>query len=107
MGGKDTIVVDETADPMRRLPASSSPHSATGQKCSACSRAVIVESVYDQLLTRIADRTRKIEVGPAREVRSFTGPVASRKAFESISRYVELGKEEGRLLTGGAPHPKA
>jgi 1-pyrroline-5-carboxylate dehydrogenase len=108
MGGKDTIVVDETAD-LDDAAAGIvfSAFGYSGQKCSACSRAVIVESVYDQLLTRIADRTRKIEVGPAREVRSFTGPVASRKAFESISRYVELGKEEGRVLTGGAPHPKA
>src|SRR5262249_34431792 len=65
MGGKDTIVVDETAD-LDEAAAGIvvSAFGYSGQKCSACSRVVIVETVYDQLLARIAERTRKIEVGP-------------------------------------------
>jgi 1-pyrroline-5-carboxylate dehydrogenase len=108
MGGKDTIVVDETAD-LDEAAAGivTSAFGYSGQKCSACSRAVIVEEVYPQLLERIAERTKKLSVGPVKDQAVFTGPVSSKKAFESISKYIEIGKQEGRVIAGGGRHDRA
>jgi 1-pyrroline-5-carboxylate dehydrogenase len=108
MGGKDTIVVDETAD----LDAAAegivvSAFGYSGQKCSACSRAVIVEAVYDQLLDKIAERTSQLTVGPVKTNNFFTGPVASKKQFDSINNYIEIGKQEGRVVVGGGQHEAA
>ena len=108
MGGKDTIVVDETAD----LDAAAEGIVAaafgfSGQKCSACSRAVVVESVYDEVLAKVAERTKKLTVGNVKEIKHFTGPVSSKRAFEKISSYVEIGKQEGRAVAGGERHELA
>lgn len=102
MGGKDTIVVDETAD----LDAAAEGIVAaafgfSGQKCSACSRAVIVEDVYDAVVERVVERTQKLTVGPTTDPRNFTGPVASKSAYASILEYIEIGKGEGRVVAGG------
>ncbi len=108
MGGKDTIVVDETAD-LDEAAAGivASAFGFSGQKCSACSRAVIVDSVWDEVIARVVERTKALTVGTVADGRCFTGPVVSRKAFESILGYIEIGKGEGKLLTGGSPHPLA
>lgn len=101
MGGKDTIVVDKEAD--LELAAQSIVKSAfgfSGQKCSACSRVVIVEDVYDQVLNRAVELTKELTVGNPVE-NHFMGPVIDQAAFDKIMSYVELGKEEGRVLTGG------
>ncbi len=108
MGGKDTIVVDETADldaAAEGIVASAFGYS--GQKCSACSRAVIVGSIYDQLLDKIAARTRQLTVGAVKTNNFFTGPVASKKQFDSINNYIEIGKQEGRVVVGGGQHEQA
>lgn len=107
MGGKDTIVVDETAD----LDAAAEGIVAaafgfSGQKCSACSRAVVVDAVYDAVLERVAERTAKLTVGPTADPRNFTGPVASKSAYQSILDYIEIGKGEGRVVNGGGPMPE-
>jgi 1-pyrroline-5-carboxylate dehydrogenase len=108
MGGKDTIVVDETAN-LEEAAAGivASAYGYSGQKCSACSRAVVVDSVYDQVLDKIAERVRKLNVGPAKDASISTGPVSSRKAFEKISNYIEIGKGEGRVVAGGGRHELA
>ncbi|MDR0136216.1 L-glutamate gamma-semialdehyde dehydrogenase [Metabacillus idriensis] len=101
MGGKDTIVVDKEAD--LELAAQSIVKSAfgfSGQKCSACSRAVIVEDVYDQVLNRAVELTKQLTVGNPTE-NHFMGPVIDQAAFDKIMSYVEIGKEEGRILSGG------
>ena len=105
MGGKDTIVVDETAD-LEAAAAGivASAFGFSGQKCSACSRAVIVDSVYDEVVDRVVALTEALVVGDVREGRCFTGPVVGEKAFRSIRQYLEIGREEGRLLTGGGRH---
>jgi len=108
IGGKDTIVVDETAD----LDAAAegivtAAFGYSGQKCSACSRAVIVESVYDEVLQKVAERTKKLTVGNVKDVRNFTGPVSSQRAFDKISDYIEIVKNEGRVVTGGGRHELA
>lgn len=102
MGGKDTIVVDKEAD--LELAAQSIVKSAfgfSGQKCSACSRAVIVEDVYDEVVARVKELTDELTVGKPDEDEHFVGPVIDGSAFKKIMEYVEIGKGEGELLTGG------
>jgi 1-pyrroline-5-carboxylate dehydrogenase len=102
MGGKDTIVVDSEAD--LELAAQSIVSSAfgfSGQKCSACSRAVIVEDVYDQVLNRVVELTNQLTVGNPTEQSTFIGPVIDNNAFKKIMDYVEIGKQEGKLVAGG------
>jgi 1-pyrroline-5-carboxylate dehydrogenase len=108
MGGKDTIVVDETAN-LDEAAAGivASAFGFSGQKCSACSRAVIVEEVYEQVVGKVAELTSKLKVGPVKDVRNYTGPVSSKRAFEKVSSYIEIGKNEGRVLTGGGKHELA
>lgn len=101
MGGKDGTVVDETAD----LDAAAEGIVAAafgfqGQKCSAGSRAIIHEAVYERLLAKIVERASALKVGPSEENLDL-GPVIDRKAFAKISQYIEIGKKEGRLVLGG------
>jgi 1-pyrroline-5-carboxylate dehydrogenase len=101
MGGKDGIVVDETAD----IDAAASAIVASafgfqGQKCSAGSRAIIVESVYDSVAGKVAELTKKIKVG-LQEANYPAGPVIDQNAYEKILEYIEVGKTEGDLLAGG------
>ncbi|MDX2034698.1 MAG: L-glutamate gamma-semialdehyde dehydrogenase [Blastocatellia bacterium] len=108
MGGKDTTVVDETAN-LDEAAAGivAAAYGYSGQKCSACSRAVIVDSVYDALLEKIVARVDKLKVGPAKDGSISTGPVSSRKAFDKITSYIEIGRGEGRLVAGGGRHELA
>ncbi|MCW1927644.1 L-glutamate gamma-semialdehyde dehydrogenase [Bhargavaea beijingensis] len=102
MGGKDTIVVDNDAD--LELAAQSIVKSAfgfSGQKCSACSRAVIVEDVYDQVLDRVTELTKELTVGNPEDYNNFMGPVIDKASYDKILEYVEIGKQEGRLVLGG------
>lgn len=102
MGGKDTIVVDETAD----LDAAAegivaSAFGFQGQKCSACSRVVAVEPVYDRLLDKVVERARKLSVGDPSERGTYMGAVIDDKSLDKIRQYIEIGKQEGRLVLGG------
>lgn len=102
MGGKDTIVVDKEAD--LELAAQSIVKSAfgfSGQKCSACSRAVVLEEVYDQVVDRVVELTKELSVGETTDQSTFMGPVIDQPAYNKIMEYIEIGKGEGRLLTGG------
>ncbi|SEM89179.1 L-glutamate gamma-semialdehyde dehydrogenase [Paenibacillus sp. OV219] len=101
MGGKDGIVVDETAD----LEAAATAIVAAafgfqGQKCSAGSRAIIVESVYDQVVERVAELTKQLQVGP-QEDNYAIGAVIDKTSYDRILDYIEVGKQEGTLLAGG------
>ena len=103
MGGKDGIVVDETAD----LDAAStgivrSAFGFQGQKCSACSRAIVDRRVKDELIERIIEKTKKLPAAdPWEGPCVFTGPVANRPAYEKILEAIETGKKEARLVLGG------
>ncbi len=102
MGGKDTIIVDKDAD--LELAAQSIVTSAfgfSGQKCSACSRVVALKEVYDQVLDRVVELTKELKVGDPADYGNFTGPVIDQAAFDKIMKYIEIGKKEGRLMTGG------
>jgi 1-pyrroline-5-carboxylate dehydrogenase len=102
MGGKDAIVVDSDAD--IDLAAESIVKAAfgfSGQKCSACSRAIIVEDVYDQIIDKVNRLTRQLKVGNPEKLENFMGPVNDHLAFKKITSYFEVGEKEGKLLTGG------
>ncbi|MDY0406635.1 L-glutamate gamma-semialdehyde dehydrogenase [Virgibacillus sp. 179-BFC.A HS] len=103
MGGKDTIVVDKEAD--LELAAQSIVQSAfgfSGQKCSACSRAVIHEDVYDQVKDRVVELTNELTVGNTSDPSNiYMGPVIDQAAYDKIMSYIQIGKEEGELLAGG------
>jgi 1-pyrroline-5-carboxylate dehydrogenase len=71
-----------------------------GQKCSACSRAIIDEKVYDVFLERLKERVAKIAVGEPTENKTM-GPVINEKAMQSILNYIDVGKKEGRVINGG------
>lgn len=101
MGGKDGIVVDETANlesAARAIVASA--FGFQGQKCSAGSRAIIHKDVYDTVVGRVIELTRELSVGPTSENHAV-GPVIDSTAFAKISGYIEVGKSEGKLLVGG------
>ncbi|MCA0354140.1 MAG: L-glutamate gamma-semialdehyde dehydrogenase [Chloroflexi bacterium] len=102
MGGKDGIVVDETADLDAAADAIvASAFGFQGQKCSACSRAIIVDSVYSTILKKVVDRTKKLTMGDPTDPKHHLGAVVDQKAFDKIREYIEIGKSEGRLMLGG------
>ncbi|MGG6311434.1 L-glutamate gamma-semialdehyde dehydrogenase [Paenibacillus macerans] len=101
MGGKDGIVVDETADLDAAAQAIvASAFGFQGQKCSAGSRAIIVESVYDQVAEKVVRLTQELEIGLP-EQNKPVGPVIDEGSFGKILDYIEIGKQEGQLLAGG------
>ncbi|WP_077702961.1 L-glutamate gamma-semialdehyde dehydrogenase [Virgibacillus dokdonensis] len=102
MGGKDTIVVDREAD--LELAAQSIVQSAfgfSGQKCSACSRAVIHEDVYEEVKTRVVELTEALTVGDPVDYTNYMGPVIDQAAYDKIMGYIDIGKQEGELIAGG------
>ncbi len=102
MGGKDTIVVDGDAD--LELAAESIVKSAfgfSGQKCSACSRAVIHQDVYDEVVNKVVEKTKALTVGDPYDFSHFMGPVIDEASFKKISEYIEIGSKEGKLVAGG------
>jgi 1-pyrroline-5-carboxylate dehydrogenase len=104
MGGKDAIVVDREADMDKAVTSVvQSAFGYQGQKCSACSRAIIDGAIYDEFVEKLKERVASLTVGPADESQAYMGPVINEKAKKSILEYVDVGKKEGRLLTGGEP----
>ncbi|MFW5888963.1 MAG: L-glutamate gamma-semialdehyde dehydrogenase [Bacillota bacterium] len=107
MGGKDAILVDSDVD--IELAASSIVTSAfgfSGQKCSACSRAIIHEDVYDKVVKLVKEKTEKLTIGTPEDFGNKMGPVNDHLAYEKITDYIEIGKKEGKLLTGGTASDK-
>ena len=102
MGGKDSIVVDREADLDAAVEGVAvSAFGYQGQKCSACSRAIVDEAVYDAFLDKLKRRVEQITVGPPADPANYMGPVINAAARKSILECIEIGKKEGRLLTGG------
>ncbi|MCA1011279.1 L-glutamate gamma-semialdehyde dehydrogenase [Halobacillus halophilus] len=102
MGGKDTVVVDNQANLETAADAIiTSAFGFSGQKCSSGSRAVVHQDVYDELLDMVVKRTKELTVGNASEGNVYMGPVVDQAAYDKIMGYMEVGKEEGRLMTGG------
>jgi 1-pyrroline-5-carboxylate dehydrogenase len=101
MGGKDSIIVADDANLDAAVEGVAlSAFGFQGQKCSACSRAIVDEKIYDVFLERLKDRVNKIVVGDPAENKAM-GPVINESAMKSILNYIEVGKKEGRVLNGG------
>ncbi len=101
MGGKDSIIVESDCDMDAAVTGViQSAFGYSGQKCSACSRAIVDEQIYDIFVDRLRERARQLQVGDA-AANAYIGPVINKAAYESILRYIEIGKQEGRLVAGG------
>jgi 1-pyrroline-5-carboxylate dehydrogenase len=102
MGGKDAIVVDSDSDLDEAVNGViASAFGFSGQKCSACSRAIVDERVYDKFVERLKDRAEKLTVGPTEENPNM-GPVVNAAAQKTILGFVGKALDEGgRLITGG------
>jgi RHH-type proline utilization regulon transcriptional repressor/proline dehydrogenase/delta 1-pyrroline-5-carboxylate dehydrogenase len=98
MGGKNGIIVDESADlDQAVVGAVYSAFGYTGQKCSACSRIIVLDPVYDHFLERFVEATRSLKVGPADLPDTKVGPVIDETAQKRIKEYIEKGKQESEL----------
>ncbi|MDI3256821.1 MAG: L-glutamate gamma-semialdehyde dehydrogenase [Kyrpidia sp.] len=103
MGGKDGIVVDETADldaAVKGILVSAFGYQ--GQKCSAGSRAIVVRPVYEEVVERLRDGLKQWTVGKPVD-NAPVGPVIDESAYRKILHYMEIGREEGRCIAGGGP----
>jgi 1-pyrroline-5-carboxylate dehydrogenase len=102
MGGKDAIVVDADADLDAAVEGvAASAFGFQGQKCSACSRLILDERIHDRFLEMLKARVERIELGDPPD-NAPMGPVVNRGSMDSILSYIEQGKRDGRLVTGGS-----
>jgi len=99
MGGKNAIIVDETADLDEAITGVVTSFSGySGQKCSACSRAIVHRAVYDQFVRRLQEAVFSLEIGDPAEPGTRVGPVIDARAQASIERFITEGRQESRLL---------
>jgi 1-pyrroline-5-carboxylate dehydrogenase len=106
MGGKDSIIVHKDADlELAAINIVNSAFGFSGQKCSACSRAIIHQDVYDEVVNRVVELTRQLTVGDVTEPNNYTGPVIDENAYNKVLEYIEIGKQEGKLAAGGEKAP--
>jgi len=106
MGGKDAIVVDEEADLDAAVQGVLwSAYGYQGQKCSACSRAIVSDKVYDEFLDKLVAKVDTLKIGQADDPANYMGPVISERSMKSILSYIDIGKQEGRLIAGGRRLP--
>lgn len=99
MGGKNAIIIDDDADldeAVREVLYSA--FGFQGQKCSACSRVIVVGSIYPRFVERLVEGARALAIGPAEDPAYFMGPVVDERAQSTILSYVELARQEGRVL---------
>lgn len=103
MGGKDAIIVDSSADIDAAVEGIvTSAFGFSGQKCSACSRVIVVEDVYDRIVDGVVARTKEvISVGSGLEGAASMGAVVDKQQFDSINNYIEVGKKEAKLVYQG------
>jgi 1-pyrroline-5-carboxylate dehydrogenase len=101
LGGKDAIIVDRDADLNAAVEGVvAAAFGFNGQKCSACSRAIVDQEVYDEFVDLVNDRVSAIQQGPPAD-NFYAGPVISPVAYKRVLDYIALGKQEARLLLGG------
>jgi RHH-type proline utilization regulon transcriptional repressor/proline dehydrogenase/delta 1-pyrroline-5-carboxylate dehydrogenase len=99
LGGKNALIVDDDADIDQAVPAAAySAFGYAGQKCSAASRLIIVDAVYDEMVSRLAGATRELRVGHPREMGVQVGPVIDEDAYARVQSYIELGATEATVV---------
>src|SRR5262249_30355765 len=98
MGGKNAIIIDASADLDEAvLGVRQSAFGFAGQKCSACSRAIVVESAHEAFLARLVESTRSLIIGDPMDPATDVGPVIDDEAADKIKRYIEIGRSEAKL----------
>ncbi len=104
LGGKNAIIIDDDADLDEAVAGVvASAFGYQGQKCSACSRVVVMDSLHDVFLERLIEATRSLKIGPAEDPSCKVGPVIDDDARQRILGYIEKGKKEARLVYAGDP----
>ena len=102
MGGKNAIIVDESADLDEAiLGIIHSAFSFQGQKCSACSRLLILEGVYERFMERFIPAVESLPIGSAENPGAFTGPVVDQSAFKKIQSFIQKSRQTARLIYQG------
>jgi RHH-type proline utilization regulon transcriptional repressor/proline dehydrogenase/delta 1-pyrroline-5-carboxylate dehydrogenase len=102
MGGKNAIIIDDDCDLDEAvLGVTYSAFGYAGQKCSACSRCIVLESVYDAFVEKLAQATMSLKVGPAELPDTTIGPVIDEDSFKRINEYIKLGKESFPVVAAG------
>lgn len=97
MGGKNAVIVDEDADLDEAvLGVVRSAFGFQGQKCSACSRAIVLDAVHDTFVDRLVEASRSLEIGLAESPGTDVGPVIDQASLDKVHRYIALGRQEGR-----------
>lgn len=105
MGGKNAVIVDSDADMDEAvLGVVQSAFGFQGQKCSACSRVIVLEENYDEFVHRLVEAVKSLQVGPAEDPAFFMGPVVDAKSHANILRYLDIAKKEG-TIAAQAPVP--
>jgi len=103
MGGKDFIIVDETADLEEAAEGVvSAAFGFQGQKCSACSRLIVHQKVHAEMVERAVELTKRLSVGDVRDPKNSVGAVINERSQERILDYIRVGKKEGEIVAGGA-----
>jgi len=107
MGGKDAIIVDKETKNLDEAAAAvvASAFGFQGQKCSACSRLIVDEAIYDKFVPMVVEKTKALKIGSAEAGESQVGPVVNEGSMKRIREYIEKGKGEGRLVAGGEVRP--
>ena len=105
MGGKNAMIVDSDADLDEAVAAVVySAFGFQGQKCSACSRVIVLPENYDEFVERLVEATRSLVIGPPESPRYGFGPVVDAEAAAKVRAYIEIGRAEGKeLLVTEAP----
>src|SRR5262249_7325846 len=99
MGGKNAVIVDDDADlDEAGVGVLQSPCGYSGKKCSAGSRAVVLEGVYDAFLARLSEAVHALPVGPADDPDTAVGPVIDVRARDHIWEYGRVARSEGRVV---------
>jgi len=99
MGGKNAVIVDDDADLDEAVPQIiDSAFAYQGQKCSACSRVIVLETVYERFVERLLAAARSVRIGPAEDPANFMGPVIDESACKSIMEYIDIARKEGTTL---------
>jgi len=104
MGGKDAIIIDRETANLDEAAAAvvASAFGFQGQKCSACSRLIVDQAVYDQFVPMVVEKTKKLRMASPELSDSQIGPVVNEKAMKKIKEYIDKGTGEGgRLVAGG------
>jgi RHH-type transcriptional regulator, proline utilization regulon repressor / proline dehydrogenase / delta 1-pyrroline-5-carboxylate dehydrogenase len=107
MGGKNAIIIDDDADLDQAVPhVLASAFGYQGQKCSACSRVIVLEVVYERFVARLLAAARSVQIGPAEDPSNFMGPLVNAEQQEKVLSFIKLAADEGEIIFSG-PVPDA